>query len=106
LLHEGYRAFAVRLADSPLLQHFCGVSRLEAVRVPGKSTLQRYDLWWEEKAVRQLVHQLLRLAAEQPQQLQLTQPLDLESAFLDSTCLAANIHYPQTPRSSTARNAQ
>jgi len=48
LLHEGYRAFAVRLADSPLLQHFCGVSRLEAVRVPSKSTLQRYDAeTWE-----------------------------------------------------------
>src|SRR5687767_7516245 len=26
LLHEGYRKFAARLADSPLLQFFCGLS--------------------------------------------------------------------------------
>ena len=91
---EGFRGFAVHLADSPLLQFFCGVSEVDAVRVPSKSTLQRYALWWEEKQVRQLVHQLLCQGADTPEQLDLAQPLDLESAFLDTTCLAANIHYP------------
>jgi len=94
LLQEDYRGFAARLADSPLLQYFCGIGEVERVRVPSKSTLQRYDLWWDQADVRQLLHQLLNLGATAPQQIGLAQPLDLESAFLDTTCLAANIHYP------------
>src|SRR6266567_6510079 len=94
LLKEDYRGFAARLADSPLLQFFCGLGEVDRVRVPAKSTLQRYDLWWTEAQVRPLIHQLLSLGAQAPQQLHLAQPLDLESVFLDTTCLAANIHYP------------
>jgi hypothetical protein len=36
----------------------------------------------------------LNLGATAPQQLHLAQAVDLESAFLDTTCLEANIHYP------------
>src|SRR5438876_15748 len=81
-----YRDFAVRLADSPLLQFFVGIGEVDRVRVPSKSTLQRYDLWWKEPEVRQITHQLLCQGAQRPQQLQIAQPLDLESAFLDTTC--------------------
>jgi hypothetical protein len=94
LLGENYRGFAARLADSPLLQHFCVVSRVDVVTVPSKSTLQRYDLWWPEAEVRPLMSQLLVLGATAPAQLYLPTALDLESAFLDTTCLRANIHYP------------
>jgi len=94
LLAEDYRGFAARLADSPLLQFFCAISEVDRVRVPSKSTLQRYALWWNEEEVRQLVQKLLCLGAQAPAQLRLTEPLDLESCFLDTTCLAANIHYP------------
>jgi hypothetical protein len=41
-----------------------------------------------------LVHTLLREGAQAPEELDVAQPLDLESAFLDTTCLPANIHYP------------
>jgi hypothetical protein len=94
LLGEDYRGFAARLADSPLLQYFCGLSQVDSVRVPSKSTLQRYDQWWPEAQVRQVVVQLLNQGAAAPDSLHLPQALDLESAFLDCTCLAANIHYP------------
>jgi hypothetical protein len=94
LLRENYRGFAARLADSPVLQFFCGISEVDSVRVPSKSTLQRYDLWWEEDQVRPLIHQLLSLGATVPQQLHLPAALDLESAFIDTTALSANIHYP------------
>ena len=40
LLNEEFRGFATRLADSPLLQYFCGISEVDRVRVPAKSTLQ------------------------------------------------------------------
>src|SRR3989475_664015 len=94
LLGEDYRGFAARLADSPLLQHFCVVSRVDMVKVPSKSTLQRYDLWWPEAEVRPLLCQLLSLGATAPAQLHLPEALDLGNAFLDTTCLSANIHYP------------
>ena len=94
LLKEDYRGFAARLADSPLLQHFCLVSQIEVINVPSKSTLQRYDLWWTEAEVRARIGSLLILGADAPQQLHLPEALDLESAFLDTTCLTANIHYP------------
>jgi len=94
LLVEHYRDFAARLADSPLLQFFCGLGELGCVKVPAKSTLQRYDLWWTEAQVRALVLDLLAQGASSPARLHLDQPVDLESAFLDTTCLAANIHYP------------
>lgn len=94
LLHEGYRKFAARLADSPLLQFFCGLSEVDRVCVPSKSTLQRYASWWTEADVRQLSGQLLQTGAQAPQKFQMPEPVDLETCFLDTTCVAANIHYP------------
>ena len=94
LLAENYRGFAVRLADSPVLQYFCGLSEVGRVCVPSKSALQRYHLWWSETEVRSLIYRLLNLGASAPQTLQLPQALDLASAFIDTTALKANIHYP------------
>lgn len=94
LLQEDFRGLATRLADSPLLQYFCGLSQVEAIRVPSKSTLQRYDQWWPEAQVRSAVEELLRRGAAAPAALHLPQALDLETVFLDTTCLEANIHYP------------
>jgi hypothetical protein len=94
LLQEDYRGFAARLADSPLLQYFCGVSELPFITVPSKSTLERYDKWWSQVDLRQVVQELLGVGAAAPQKLVLPEAVDLESAFLDTTCLSANIHYP------------
>jgi len=94
LIMEDFRGFAIRLADSPLFQHFCAVAEVERVVVPSKSTLQRYSQWSEEAAVRRLVDQLTQQAHVHPQKLRLRAPLDLEACFLDTTCVKANIHYP------------
>ena len=94
VLQEDYRGFATRLADSPLLQYFCGINELDRVRVPAKSTLQRYATWWTEAEVRQLSGQLLQIGAQQPQKLCLPEPVDLERCWIDTTCVEANIHYP------------
>jgi hypothetical protein len=94
LLQEDFRGFAARLADSPLLQFFCGISEVDRVQVPAKSTLQRYATWWTEAQVRQLSGQLLQTGAQEPAKLLLPEPVDLERCFLDTTCVRANIHYP------------
>jgi hypothetical protein len=41
LSNESHRQFSCHLAESPLLQWFCGCDSLGLIRVPTKSTLQR-----------------------------------------------------------------
>jgi len=94
LLGEAYRDFAVRLADSPLLQSFCGMCRLDQIRVPSKSTLERYNQWAPEAQVRELVGQLLRSGEQEAQKLQLQAALDLDAYFVDTTCVKSNNHFP------------
>ena len=93
-LQENFRGFAARLADSPLLQRFCLVDEIDRVKVPAKSTLQRYAHWTDEKTLQEVIHETLRQAHQHPEKLQLDQPVDWDACFLDTTCLKANIHYP------------
>src|SRR6266498_2207118 len=94
LLNEDFRGFALRLADSPLLQSFCLISRLDRIQAPSKSELERFSKWVPEARVREVVAQLTRQGHDQPQKLNLEEPLDLETYFVDTTCIEANIHYP------------
>jgi IS5 family transposase len=94
LVKGAYRGFAARLADSPLLQHFCRIGEVDCVRVPAKSTLNRYEKWWPEAEVREAVYTLLSLGASSPAKLELPQAVDLAVGLLDSTCLSVNIHFP------------
>src|SRR5271165_3183213 len=60
-----FRDFAARLADSPLLQSFCRVGQLDRVKVPAKSTLQRYATWLpDEDELREVINGLLRKAGQ------------------------------------------
>jgi hypothetical protein len=99
LLQEDFRDFSARLADSPLLQRFIGIARLDQIQVPSKSTLQRYEQWLPESEVRAVIERLLQLAAQPasenaPQPLDLAEPLNLDVYFLDMSCVKANIHWP------------
>ena len=98
LLVGSFRDFAARLADSPLLQWFCKVAQLDRVKVPAKSTVQRYATWLPEEEMREVINVLLCKAgaamAAGKQALDLEEPLDLSTMFLDSTCVKANIHFP------------
>ena len=100
LLGEDFRGMSLRLAEAPLFQWFCGVDRLDVVKVPTKSTLQRYSQDVSEEVLRDLVNGLMAAGAELPsqpggsQKLGLEAPLDLEAYFVDTTCLKLNIHFP------------
>ena len=93
-LQEGYRDFAAHLADSPLLQRFCLLDEIDLIKVPAKSSLQRYAHWVDVQSLNEVIHEALRQAHHHPEQLQLEQSIDLDACFLDTTCLQANIHYP------------
>jgi len=94
LLQEDYRGFSCALAGNPLYQWFCLVDGLEAVRVPSKSELQRFAHWLEDQEMRRVINGLSLSALNRSRKLELKAPLDLESYFLDTTCLKANIHFP------------
>ena len=95
LTEREYRGFARRIAESPLLQRFCRMERREGVRVPAKSTLERYDKLAPEGEIRNLVSLLLGMAAgERHEDLGLETEVGVEALLADTTCLKANIHFP------------
>lgn len=99
LTGESYRGFACHLAESQLLQWFCGLDRLDTVHIPGKSALQRYSEWIPEASMRQVIDGLLTAATQiNPGQegpdAELEEGLDVETYFLDTTCVELNIHFP------------
>jgi hypothetical protein len=96
LLGEDYRGLSRRLAECPLFRWFCGLEELAAVRVPGNSTLQDYAHWLPAETMRPLIEQMI-LAAHQPtgaSAMELAHALELETVWLDTTCLKTNIHFP------------
>jgi hypothetical protein len=91
-----YREFAVRAAESGLLQWFLRLGEVDRVKVPAKSTLKRFSQWVSAETMAAIHHRLVGQAttAAAPQPLGLTEPVDATEVFLDSTCLKANIHFP------------
>jgi len=94
LTDKEYRKFSLRLAEGALLQWFCRIDRLEQVKVPTKSTLERYDKLLPESQIRELVDQLNRQAADAPERLELERALTMDVYLSDTTCVKANIHFP------------
>ena len=94
LLQEDYRGFSCALAGSPLYQWFCLVDGLDVVRVPSKSELQRFAHWLKATQMRQMMERLLRAGMDPAGPLDLSEPLDLEEYFVDTTALKANVHFP------------
>lgn len=96
ILGEDYRGMSVGLAQCGLFRWFCKLPELEVVKVPGKSTLQKYANWLPREDMEK-VSGLLREAmadAVRAREIGLEAELDMEVAWVDSTCLKANIHFP------------
>jgi hypothetical protein len=98
LSNESHRKFCIHLAESQLLQWFCGWDAPGVVRVPSKSTLQRM----ESEVPRQLLDRLnvlmltaaTQVDAEGLSKLGLEAAVDLSLVWMDSTCAKLDIHYP------------
>jgi len=96
LLGEDYRGLSRRLAECPLFRWFCGLEELAAVRVPGKNTLQDYAHWLPAETLRPLIEQMILVAQPPPgaATLELAHGLELDTVWVDTTCLKTNIHFP------------
>lgn len=92
-----YREFAIRLADSAILQWFTRCGDYGPVKPCSKSSLERYDALFEVESLCAMSNGLLRgAAAEDPARRLggLNEPLNLDTLFADCTCVEANIHFP------------
>ena len=91
-----YRELSVALAMSPLYRWFGGVEDFEVIRVPGKSTLQDYAHWLPMEKMTRLIRALTEAVANEDlaRLIGLEAELDMSMAWVDSTCLKANIHFP------------
>jgi Transposase DDE domain len=98
LLQETFRGLSLQLAQSPLLRKFCLCDTIAVVKVPSKSELQRYSQWLPHEQMREVIDHLTRAAvARTPgagEALGLECVLELDVLLIDSTCLAADIHFP------------
>lgn len=94
LLGLACRPFSIRLADSALLQWFCQKDQIDGVRVPGKSTIDRYGKMVPEGMVREIVNRVNQLAVEGDKGAGFTRPMGIKTVLLDTTCVKANIHFP------------
>lgn len=96
-----YREFAVRAAESSLLQWFLRldlrVDRLGRKRCPAKSTLERYDKWLSAPRMAEFNRRVFAAACGEQSRadaLDLHAPVEADEVFFDSTCLKAHIHFP------------
>src|SRR5680860_325145 len=88
-----FRDLTQRLAEAPLYRWFCGFERLGPVHVPSKSSLQRYQTWLPKEQMDELLTQFIQ-SLNEPTVQELVTEVDLETVWVDATCVRANIHFP------------
>jgi len=95
LLNKPFRELSIMLAESARLRAFCNISSLdESIRVPSKSSLKRYSDMIDEPFLRDQVNELLQVASQTGNPLNLRDAFTAEDVYVDLTCLKAKIHYP------------
>ena len=96
LTGESYRLFSIRLADSTLFQWFTGISAFGCRKAISKSTLERYEKYFDEALVSEKIRQWLAglSDADKAAKIGLQSPISFKETFTDSTCVKANIHFP------------
>jgi len=97
-LQLSYRKLSERLAESELCRWFVHLPDEGPIRVPTKSTLQDYASRLPEEELRLVIDTLLCSAMTPGEDgrapFDLERELEMESVFLDSTCVLAPIHFP------------
>jgi len=100
LTGEAYRVFSAHLADSVLLQKFCYLDNIGGpVKVPSKSTIQRYEQMIPESVIREIVGELNKKASKGQnkgggQVLKLEDAVSLDDYYADLSVLKTNVHFP------------
>ena len=96
LIGESYRQFSIHLADSTILQWFTGISAFGMRKAVSKSSLERYEKYFNEEFIHKIIRQWLSTLSETDKALDcgLQEPIDCHTVLLDTTCINAHIHFP------------
>lgn len=97
LMGESFRVFSIRLGDSSLLQWFTGISPFAHRKAASKSSLERYDKYFQIEEVQQAIGLLIIEVMSEKGASELLgreEAVSLDKVFVDSTCVKANIHFP------------
>ena len=92
-----YREFSIRLADSSLLQWFTGINYFDHKKAASKSSIERYDKYFNIEEIQFAIDKLIYNAKESDETIRtpgLKEPISINNVFADSTCVKANIHFP------------
>jgi hypothetical protein len=84
------------LAHSALYRWFCRCDEFVNIKVPGKSCLQDYASWLSAAEVEEVLTTLMLAVSDEEQAriIGLENELDMSAAWVDSTCVEANIQFP------------
>jgi len=96
-LGKPYRELSILIAGSAHLRGFCHIEQFkDEIRVPSKSSLNRFNKLFTEKFLRGQVVKLIEQSTcpKEVNPLGLTTPVFTDDVFIDATCLSAKIHYP------------
>ena len=96
IMPMSYREMSKRLAMCELYRWFCRLEDFDMVRPPSKSTLQDYADWLPIEKMQSILKALTAAVKDKSkaQVIGLEQEMDMSMAWVDSTCLKANIHFP------------
>lgn len=96
LTGESYRLFSIRLADSTLFQWFTGISAFGCRKAISKSTLERYEKYFDEALIAEKISYWLAGLSntDKATTIGLQGSIDFSKTFTDSTCIKAHIHFP------------
>lgn len=99
LFQLSYCRAANELACNLLYLKFCGLIRIDGIKVPSAKTLERYEKMVSPAVLRELSTHLNHAAAtpshgSDAQPLQLAEPVTLGVEYVDATALKARVHHP------------
>ncbi len=93
-----YRRMAADLASNHLFQRFCGLIRLDSIRIPSATRLEAYEKLVSAEFLIRLSSHLNRVAGgltvSDGDDAFLERPLSLGVEYVDATALKARVHYP------------
>ena len=96
LLGKSYRELSIKIAESVLLQRFIlqEIFDTEQIRVPSKSTLERFSKIFSTELISEQINELLKKISGEKNILNLQDPFYVKDVYIDATCLKANMHFP------------
>ena len=89
---------SIRLDESSVYQQFCLLDRIDRICIPSKSVLHRYHQWVGVETLAAMNQKLINAITSGEEELEiqmnLKSPIEVNTVWIDSTVVKANIHFP------------